>query len=210
MNSLDLFPKLLWLLHSLSCSNIIFLPVKQIYIPRNYFDCFPKSSFLKFQPFFWSILKLDYWVFCCHSVSFWHFHYLPVLLAGHSPKTIISSLLLILLHPALSFSLGIASCFPNYEITVWCCFPKILHRSFTCISSLHRSCQFWSALLVAYTPHCFVFSLFLFCLTLCSKVTQVCWITFPEGSHLPYYPNCLSNFTAVVACRQLTSSWNLN
>lgn len=55
-------------------------------------------------------------------MSFWHFRCLPVLLAGHSPNTIISSLLLILLDPTPSFSLGISSLFSiigNYSLVLF-------------------------------------------------------------------------------------------
>lgn len=55
-------------------------------------------------------------------MSFWHFHCLPVLLAGHSPNTIISSLLLILLDPTPSFNLGISSLFSiigNYSLVLF-------------------------------------------------------------------------------------------
>lgn len=224
MNSLDLFPELLWLLCSLTCSTIIFLPLKHIHIPRNHFDWFLKSSSLK-SSFFCclkisatvlSILQLDYWVFCCHSVVILCHSDIPLSPCSlgrtfskhHHLFTAVD-----ILGPSSSLQPRRCSLFSitwNYSLVL---FPQGSSQVF----HLHFSSPWFMPILICSvgdthtpTPHCFVCSLFLCCLALYFKLPQVCWITFPEGSSLSYCPNYLSSFTAAVAYRQLSSSWNLN
>lgn len=80
MNSLDLFPKLLWLLCSLTCSNIIFPSCQADPYSKKPFWLFSQIFFSKFQLFLLPknfshfFVNLTTWLqslllsFCCHFV----------------------------------------------------------------------------------------------------------------------------------------------